>query len=161
MTTTTTTAPPHALSSTVLAGAEIGRIVQRHIDLALTPFGFSFPQLQIMALVGERPGVTPGRLAGELLQETHSVSGLLNRLEDRKLIVRAHGKEDRRMVHVRLTEHGAAVLSEAAEATREAQMRILLRLGIHADGHADYMLEARDALLPLVPSHLLKLRDAD
>jgi DNA-binding MarR family transcriptional regulator len=54
-------------------------------------------------------------LAGLLLQETHSVSGLLNRLEDRDLITRTRDKQDRRVVWVGLTPKGKKVAEEAIE----------------------------------------------
>jgi DNA-binding MarR family transcriptional regulator len=54
-------------------------------------------------------------LAALLLQETHSVSGLLNRLEDRELITRTRDRQDRRVVWVGLTPQGRKVAEEAID----------------------------------------------
>ncbi|HEX5139767.1 MAG TPA: MarR family transcriptional regulator, partial [Dehalococcoidia bacterium] len=53
--------------------------------------------------------------AALLLQETHSVSGLLNRLEDRDLITRTRDRQDRRVVWVGLTDQGKKVAEEAID----------------------------------------------
>jgi DNA-binding MarR family transcriptional regulator len=59
--------------------------------------------------------LTPSMLAALLLQETHSVSGLLNRLEDRDLISRTRDRQDRRVVWVGLTPAGRKVAEEAID----------------------------------------------
>jgi DNA-binding MarR family transcriptional regulator len=60
-----------------------------------------------------KENLTPSMLAALLLQETHSVSGLLNRLEDRDLITRTRDRQDRRVVWVGLTPDGRKVAEEA------------------------------------------------
>ena len=61
----------------------------------------SVAQQRILALVYfAKENLTPSMLAALLLQETHSVSGLLNRLEDRDLITRTRDRQDRRVVWV-------------------------------------------------------------
>ena len=62
-----------------------------------------------------KEALTPSMLAALLLQETHSVSGLLNRLEDRDLITRTRDRQDRRVVWVELTDEGRKVAEEAID----------------------------------------------
>jgi DNA-binding MarR family transcriptional regulator len=91
-----------------------GNVVQRVLEQRLHSFGLSVAQQRILTLLllTQEP-LTPTLLAGALLQETHSVSGLLNRLEDRDLVTRTRQRQDRRVVFVGLTEAGRS-LAEAA-----------------------------------------------
>ncbi|NLM41531.1 MAG: MarR family transcriptional regulator [Firmicutes bacterium] len=67
-------------------------------------------------------GLQPSEL-GELLQLTRpTITSLVNTLEEQGLVERLSGDEDRRVVFVRPTEQGAAVVQQAkAELTREVR----------------------------------------
>lgn len=97
------------------------RIVERTIERKLQPHGVSVPQFEILALVARFQIIRPKQLAAAMLQEPHSVSGLLNRLEDRDLIQRQRGRQiastgDGREVYVTLTRTGAELHKACAEA---------------------------------------------
>jgi DNA-binding MarR family transcriptional regulator len=70
---------------------------------------------ELVSRVPGKESLTPSMLAALLLQETHSVSGLLNRLEDRDLITRTRDRQDRRVVWVGLTPEGRKVAEEAID----------------------------------------------
>jgi DNA-binding MarR family transcriptional regulator len=74
--------------------------------------------LAIRAL-DEREGTTIGRLAERLLIRHHSAVGLVDRLEEGRLVKRVRGGEDRRQVRVQLTLKGGARLQRLSEAHRE------------------------------------------
>ena len=67
----------------------------------------------------EGGGPTVGHLADVLLIRHHSAVGLLDRLEERGLVVRVRSDEDRRQVRVRVTEAGAAKLHRLAQQHQE------------------------------------------
>lgn len=97
------------------------RILERTIERKLQPTGLSVPQFEILALVARYQVMRPKQIAAGLLQEPHSVSGLLNRLEDRDLIERdrgrhAGGDSDGRQVFVTLTSQGAELHKAGAAA---------------------------------------------
>jgi DNA-binding MarR family transcriptional regulator len=93
---------------------DAGNVAQRGLEKRLTHLRLSVAQQRILALVYfAKETLTPSMLAALLLQETHSVSGLLNRLEDRDLITRTRDKQDRRVVWVGLTNEGRKVAEEA------------------------------------------------
>jgi DNA-binding MarR family transcriptional regulator len=72
---------------------------------------------RLLAIVSHNEGITPSAIALVLLQETHSVSGLLNRLEDAPpLLTRTRDKADRRVVHVHLTADGKRFVGMATPA---------------------------------------------
>jgi len=95
---------------------DAANVAQRSLEKRLTDLKLSVAQQRILALVYvARESLTPSMLAALLLQETHSVSGLLNRLEDRDLITRTRDKQDRRVVWVALTPEGKKVAEEAID----------------------------------------------
>jgi DNA-binding MarR family transcriptional regulator len=95
---------------------DAANIAQRGMEKRLNHLKLSVAQQRILALVYfARENLTPSMLAALLLQETHSVSGLLNRLEDRDLITRTRDKQDRRVVWVGLTPKGRKIAEEAID----------------------------------------------
>lgn len=93
---------------------DAGNVAQRGLEKRLSSLKLSVAQQRILALVYfAKEALTPSMLAALLLQETHSVSGLLNRLEDRDLITRTRDRQDRRVVWVELTPEGRKVAEEA------------------------------------------------
>jgi DNA-binding MarR family transcriptional regulator len=95
---------------------DAANVAQRGLEKRLSHLRLSVAQQRILAMVYfAKETLTPSMLAALLLQETHSVSGLLNRLEDRDLITRTRDKQDRRVVWVGLTASGRKVAEEAIE----------------------------------------------
>jgi DNA-binding MarR family transcriptional regulator len=93
---------------------DAANVAQRGLEKRLSNLRLSVAQQRILALVYyAKERLTPSMLAALLLQETHSVSGLLNRLEDRDLITRTRDRRDRRVVWVGLTAEGRKVAEEA------------------------------------------------
>jgi DNA-binding MarR family transcriptional regulator len=91
-------------------------IAERALEKRLGPLKLTVSQQRILGFVFyARESVTPSMLAGLVLQETHSISGLLNRLEDRHLITRTHDNQDRRVVWVGLTPAGRDVAEKGIE----------------------------------------------
>jgi DNA-binding MarR family transcriptional regulator len=95
---------------------DAANVAQRGLEKRLSHLQLSVAQERILALVYfAKDPLTPSMLAALLLQETHSVSGLLNRLEDRDLITRTRDRQDRRVVWVGLTAKGKKVAEEAIQ----------------------------------------------
>ena len=74
--------------------------------------------LAIRAL-DEAVGPTIGRLAEHLMIQHHSAVGLIDRLDERKLVERVRGDEDRRQVRIRLTPGGENKLRRLSSVHRE------------------------------------------
>jgi DNA-binding MarR family transcriptional regulator len=99
---------------------DAANVAQRGLEKRLSHLQLSVAQERILALVYfAKESLTPSMLAALLLQETHSVSGLLNRLEDRDLITRTRDRQDRRVVWVGLTAKGKKVAEEAIQISRD------------------------------------------
>ena len=95
---------------------DAANMVQRGLGKRLSPLHLSAAQQRLLALLHlASESLTPSMLAALLVQESHSVSGLLNRLEDRDLITRSRDKGDRRVVWVGLTEEGRKLAQASIE----------------------------------------------
>jgi DNA-binding MarR family transcriptional regulator len=79
----------------------------------------------LLAIEGsdEPDGPTVGQLAEQLFIRHHSAVGLLDRLEERALIERVRGGEDRRQVRVWMTAAGAHKLHRLTSLHREELRR--------------------------------------
>ena len=134
----------------VQAVIESGRIASRLIEKAMAAQGLSPAQYEILALAQRHQLVQPTQLAAALLQETHSVSGLLNRLEDRGFIERKRSNQDRRVVYVVLTRDGTAALTNASQAIM-GQMRAIEQA---IDGNGPEVVKAASGMIGLLPKEL-------
>jgi DNA-binding MarR family transcriptional regulator len=134
---------------------DAGNVVQRALEKRLQHLGLSVAQQRILTLLllAKEP-LTPTLLAGALLQETHSVSGLLNRLEDRDLITRIRQRHDRRVVFVSLAPAGRSIAEQAT------QIVVLLAQEIRSGISAKNLLGVMQ-LLEGVRENGIKLAGAD
>jgi DNA-binding MarR family transcriptional regulator len=82
---------------------------------ALKPFGLSTQQFNILRiLMGQFPNPAPVSLLTErMLDKMSNASRLVDKLEEKHLVLRTVCKHDRRQVDVLITEKGKDVLSQA------------------------------------------------
>jgi DNA-binding MarR family transcriptional regulator len=92
--------------------------------------GISIAHLHLMGLLERDGAMTMTAVAASLGTELPTATGLVDRMEDRGLVVRDRDERDRRVVLVRLSQQGAAVLSEIHALRRE---RLAAAMG-HLDG---------------------------
>lgn len=85
--------------------------LQLYRDL-LAPWGLTFQQVLLLAVLWEHDEVTPGDLAAALHLDSSSVSGLVARMEKAGLVRRVHSTTDRRTVWVSATEKAAQIKAE-------------------------------------------------
>ena len=71
-------------------------------DLGLTP-----PQFYVLATIGYAGSLPFGEIGAKMLVTVSNLTGIVDRLEDKKFVVRRRDEKDRRVVHVMLTERGA------------------------------------------------------
>ncbi len=125
---------------------DAANVAQRGLEKRLSHLQLSVAQERILQLVYfAKESLTPSMLAALLLQETHSVSGLLNRLEDRDLITRTRDRQDRRVVWVGLTTKGKKVAEEAIQISLDMAREYKKVLqGANTDKMNDMVREVRD-----------------
>lgn len=94
--------PLRALAEAYNAFASVGA---RHMEaMGLTP-----AQFDVLATLGDTPGMTCKQLGEGTLITKGTLTGVLDRLEAKGLIRRARGAQDSRQVFVSLTPEGEAV----------------------------------------------------
>lgn len=70
--------------------------------LDLTP-----PQFYVLATIGYAGGLPFGEIGAKMMVTVSNLTGIVDRLEEKKLVTRKRDDKDRRVVHVVLTEKGA------------------------------------------------------
>jgi DNA-binding MarR family transcriptional regulator len=70
--------------------------------LALTP-----PQFYVLATIGYAGRLPFGEIGAKMMVTVSNLTGIVDRLEEKKLVVRKRDDNDRRVVHVVLTDRGA------------------------------------------------------
>ncbi|WP_229751110.1 MarR family winged helix-turn-helix transcriptional regulator [Undibacterium terreum] len=74
--------------------------------------GFTHSQFDIIATLGNTPGMTCKDLGDKTLITKGTLTGVLDRLEQKGLIERERGCDDRRQLFVKLSAEGDAVFKE-------------------------------------------------
>lgn len=70
--------------------------------LDLTP-----PQFYVLATIGYAGGLPFGEIGAKMMVTVSNLTGIVDRLEEKKLVARKRDENDRRVVHVVLTDKGA------------------------------------------------------
>ncbi|HET7452657.1 MAG TPA: MarR family transcriptional regulator [Thermoanaerobaculia bacterium] len=87
--------------------------------------GVTGPQRLVIRIVGRRPGISPGELAGILHVHPSTLTGVLSRLVAHGLLARRGDTRDRRRMILTLTEKGKAI-NRSTAGTVEAGVRRML-----------------------------------
>jgi len=88
--------------------------------------GVTGPQRLAMRVIGTLPGITPAELARVLHLDPSTITGVVRRLSDRKLITREGDPSDRRLARLRLSAEGERLL-RPSRGTVEAVIRGALK----------------------------------
>ena len=88
--------------------------------------GISGPQLFALRIIGMRPAITAGELAAALHLHPSTVTGIVQRLEARKLVKRVSSSNDRRVVRLHLTPAGSKINRPAPKGSIERAARTTL-----------------------------------
>ncbi len=93
---------------------------QKRISQILSEHNLTLPQFVVLVSIARRGAGCPiGKLAEEMMQSYPTMTGIVDRLFDDKLVVRQNDPEDRRKVVVSLTSAGRQLLERARAARRE------------------------------------------
>lgn len=87
---------------------QVSAVSNRHIEsLGLTP-----AQFDVLATLGDTPGMTCKQLGAGTLITKGTLTGVLDRLEAKGLISRTRGEQDTRQTFIDLTPEGERVFQE-------------------------------------------------
>ena len=65
------------------------------------------PQFYVLATIGYAGGLPFGEIGAKMMVTVSNLTGIVDRLEEKKVVVRKRDEHDRRVVHVVLTDKGA------------------------------------------------------
>ena len=106
----------------IAAVLQAQKLIMRRINVALSPWGLSFPRYEVLSLVDVAPdGVMSTMRLSRTLERHHTTMiSLVDGLEDAGLVTRATNRADRRETLVSITEQGRIVALSAARAVDDA-----------------------------------------
>lgn len=85
----------------------------------LRDIGLTYPQYLVLLVLWQDGERTMGEIANRLALPPGGVTPIVERLEAAELVVRRRDEDDRRVVHVGLTENGARLEQAGVEAQRK------------------------------------------
>ena len=88
----------------------------------------SAQEIRALSAVGRERGCFMTRIADAICLSLSSATGLIDRLVDKKLVRRDRSAQDRRVVHVELTDEGRQIHAAAMESRLELAHRLLADL---------------------------------
>jgi DNA-binding MarR family transcriptional regulator len=99
----------------------------RDFTIALAKLDLTQRQFATLELVRANPGASQAHLAGALALDRPAMMAVIDRLEQRGLVVRERSVSDRRRQEIRLTEAGGDLLEQATRRVRRHDGRFLSR----------------------------------
>ena len=81
----------------------------KRLEEDLEKLGLTPPQFYVLATIGYAGELPFGEIGAKMMVTVSNLTGIVDRLEEKKLVSRKRDENDRRVVHVALTEKGAKV----------------------------------------------------
>lgn len=78
----------------------------KKLEADLEKAGLTPPQFYVLATIGYAGGLPFGEIGAKMMVTVSNLTGIVDRLEEKKLVLRRRDSHDRRVVHVVLTEKG-------------------------------------------------------
>ncbi len=101
--------------------------ISRHFAVALSQINLTQKQTAVLWLIGSNAGVSQIKLATELGMDRASMMSIIDRLEERGLIVRARSPLDGRRQELSLTAKGRTTLAQCKTAITRHERWIAAR----------------------------------
>lgn len=106
-----------------------GDMLQNRLGRLFRDTGLTTSQYNVLRiLVGEGAPLPSLEIASRLIQAVPAITGLIDRLEERELVVRKRCSEDRRVVYVAVTEAGRDLVAQIAEPLSQLHRDLLSHL---------------------------------
>jgi DNA-binding MarR family transcriptional regulator len=78
----------------------------KKLESDLGKLGLTPPQSYVLATIGYAGSLPFGEIGAKMMVTVSNLTGIVDRLEEKKLVLRKRDETDRRVVHVTLTEKG-------------------------------------------------------
>lgn len=94
----------------------------------LEKLGLTPPQFYVLATIGYAGGLPFGEIGAKMMVTVSNLTGIVDRLEDKKLVTRKRDETDRRVVHVVLTNKGTKLYKSTIPQFERSVAEIFERL---------------------------------
>ena len=91
--------------------------------LDLTP-----PQYYVLATIGYLGGVPFSEIGAKMMVTVSNLTGIVDRLEEKGMVVRERDKHDRRVIHVKLTDKGKKLYKVSVNTFENSVSQLFSRL---------------------------------
>ncbi len=95
----------------------------------LAKAGLTPPQFYVLATIGYAGGLPFGEIGAKMMVTVSNLTGIVDRLEEKKLVVRQRDATDRRVVRVVLTDKGARLYKSTIPVFEKSVEKIFAGLG--------------------------------
>jgi DNA-binding MarR family transcriptional regulator len=85
----------------------------KRLEEDLEEIGLTPPQFYVLATIGYAGGLPFGEIGAKMMVTVSNLTGIVDRLEEKKLVLRKRDENDRRVVHVVMTDRGAKLYKTA------------------------------------------------
>jgi DNA-binding MarR family transcriptional regulator len=107
----------------LIALRQITRAIDLHSTFLKNTLGITGPQLVALGEIENQKGINPGELARRISLGMGTMTNVLDRLEEKGLILRARRKVDKRVIELELTEEGTTLLREKPPLLQESFLK--------------------------------------
>lgn len=112
------------------------RNIHQLFKAELAPFGVTPGQYAVLRCLWDEDAQTARKLAERLALDGSTITGILDRMEHKGLIVKLTDPKDRRAMQVTLTEQGRKLEEPLSQAIIDANHKAMLNLN---DGESDHI----------------------
>jgi DNA-binding MarR family transcriptional regulator len=84
-------------------------VSSKKLEEELERIDLTSPQFYVLATIGYTGGIPFGEIGEKMMVTVSNLTGIVDRLEEKGLVVRDRDAHDRRVVHVKLTPKGTRV----------------------------------------------------
>ena len=138
-----------AISEIMQCLRRIFKSIQQYSEEVLKEFGVTGPQLWLLKSLERGEASSIGELSQKMFLHISTVSGIVDRLEDKGYVVRKKEGPDRRVVTVHLTDTGKRIVARSPEPSQGKLLYGLENLPLKE------VLEIHDALKKI--AHLMEV----
>ena len=110
---------------------KVARQMARTYRESLAPYGLSQPQFFLLIALYEEDGILITRLAEKVALDKSTLTGILDRLERDGLVSRTAKPNDRRAIHICLTERALSLRDDLNHIYSATNQKFISRLTDH------------------------------
>ena len=100
----------------------------KKLESDLEKAGLTPPQFYVLATIGYAGGLPFGEIGAKMMVTVSNLTGIVDRLEEKKLVVRKRDDHDRRVVHVVLTDKGTKLYKSTIPIFEKSIAQIFARI---------------------------------